>query len=229
MLTVRLLGFPVQIQLTFLLLGFFIVGTGLNAIGIVLWMATVFLSVLLHELAHAVAARWFGARVHSITIHAFGGVTMWSESTVPVRGWKRFVVAAAGSGVGLVLGLVLYQFVRMGLFGTVAERFIPSPIRFLLFNPIDLQSALVFVVGAFIWVSVLWGIVNWLPVSGLDGSTMLAELLRPFLGGRTAQVTRYIGIATAIALGIYLWSIGLRFGVFILAFLVISELNRPSA
>lgn len=228
MFTVRLLGFPVQIQLTFLLLAFFVVGTGLSVLEIVLWMATVFVSVLLHELAHAVTARGFGARVHSITIHAFGGVTMWSESTVPVRGWKRFTVAAAGSGVGLVLGLVLYRLATAGALGTLAQRAIISPVRLRLVAASTPEGAFVFALSAFIWVSVLWGIVNWLPVSGLDGSSMLAELLRPFLGHRTAQVTRFIGIAAAIALAIYLWSVGLRFGVFILAFLVISELQRPS-
>lgn len=237
MITVRLLGFPVHIQLTFVLLLFFVVGIGLNVLGITLWLGTVFLSVLLHELAHAVTARSFGARVHSIVIHAFGGATTWSEVNVPVRGWKRFMVAASGSGVGLVIGLVLYQLVEAGLFGQIrlfgrsvpAELLISSPVRFTLFNPVDLHSALVFFVGAFIWVSVLWGLVNWLPVSGLDGSAMLAELLRPFLGSRTAQVTRMIGIGTAIALAIFLWSRGLRFGVLILIFLVISELNRPTA
>ncbi len=232
MFTIRLLGFPVQIQLTFLILALFIMNSGLDVFGIVLWMVTIFLSILIHELGHAVTARWFGARVHSITIHGFGGVTVWSETNVAVRGWKRFTVAAAGSGVGLILGLALYVAVSRGVFGTLATNVISSPWSFRpfqqgLFNPFDAQSAAIFMVGMFIWVSVLWGLVNWLPVVGLDGAAMLRELLRPILGESTERVSRAIGIGTAVALAAYLWSIGARFGVFILAFLVISEFQRP--
>lgn len=227
MVTIRLLGFPVQIQITFLILGFFVVNSGLGFLGIVLWMATIFMSILIHELGHAMVARWFGAKVHAITIHGFGGVTVWSETTVAVRGWKRFTVAAAGSGVGLMIGLGLYVAVTRGVFGVLAERAIPSPWGFVLFDP-TVETAVVFVIGMFILVSVLWGLVNWLPIIGLDGASMLREVLRPMFGDATERVSRVIGLGTAIALGAYLFYIGRTFGVFILAYLVISDYSRQS-
>lgn len=227
MVTIRLLGFPVQIQLTFLILAFFAVNAGYGFLGIVLWMATIFLSILIHELGHAVVARWFGAKVHSITVHGFGGVTIWSETSLAVRGWKRFTVAAAGSGVGLMIGLALYVAVSRGVFGSFAVRRIPSPWGFRVFDP-TVETAAVFVLGMFILVSVLWGLINWLPVVGLDGAAMLREVLRPMLGAATERVSRAIGLGTAIALGAYLFYIGRRFGVFILAYLVISDYSQQS-
>jgi Zn-dependent protease len=226
LLTIRLLGFPVQIQLTFLILLFFVLDSGLNLLGMALWLGTVFVSILIHELGHAVSARRYGAHVHSITIHAFGGVTMWQEIGRPVRGWKRFVVAAAGSGVGLVIGLFLFALVRAGYFGRIAERVITSPWGFRLFNPVDFESALIFVLSAFIWVSVLWGLVNWLPIGGLDGSKMLREVLARFIGNRADYVASVIGLVVAGVLAVWMWRIGLRFGIFIVLFFAISDFTR---
>lgn len=226
MFTIRLLGFPVQIQLTFLILLFFVLDSGLNVLGMTLWLGTVFASILIHELGHAVSARHFGAHVHSITIHGFGGVTMWQEVGTPVRGWKRFVVAAAGSGVGLIIGLFLFFCVRAGYFGRIAEQVITSPWGFRLFNPFDFESSLVFTLSAFIWVSVLWGLVNWLPIGGLDGSKMLREVLANFIGDRADYVASVIGLVVAGLVAIWMWNIGLRFGIFILLFFAINDFTR---
>ena len=67
-------------------------------------LALFFGSVLLHEGAHAAAARGFGLPVRGITLVFWGGAT-------ETRSWRRgpladFVVAAAGPGTTLVLGVV---------------------------------------------------------------------------------------------------------------------------
>ena len=52
------------------------------------------LSVLAHEMAHAVAAQRFGLQVRSMTIHLIGGVTAMEAETR--RPWVDFVIAVVG-------------------------------------------------------------------------------------------------------------------------------------
>ena len=177
MIRFRVFGFPVRIHLSFLLILALLLGSRLSSVSVALWGVSILASVMLHELGHAAAVRRFGGQVESISIYALGGATMWREGDSAFPGWKQFLVAAAGSGVGLFAGLGLYMFVRLGGMGEAGRLLVSLPWR------IDLRAAdyygeyLVFMVGSFIWVSVVWGLVNWLPIGGLDGSKMLRAVL----------------------------------------------------
>src|SRR5512140_3571845 len=58
-----------------------------------------FLSILLHELGHAVVARWHGLRTRSITLFIFGGVAQLEKD--PGDGRAELWMAAAGPAVSL--------------------------------------------------------------------------------------------------------------------------------
>lgn len=65
-----------------------------------------YLSVLLHEISHAVAARRFQMPVASINLHFLGGATeIQSEATTP---WREFVVAVVGPLTSLAIGGIAY-------------------------------------------------------------------------------------------------------------------------
>ncbi len=99
----RVLGFPVHIDLTFVLfVGFLGFSQGLTLSELVVWVLVAVVSVLLHELGHAVLARRTGASP-AITLMAMGGVTTYS----PPRQLSRLEslgISLAGPAVGLVLG-----------------------------------------------------------------------------------------------------------------------------
>ena len=202
-------GFPVGIHFSFLLLLVLLIDSGLSGIGVALWTVAILLSVILHELGHAATVRRFGGHVEGITIYALGGATVWRESGRRLRAWKHFVVAAAGSGVGLVVGMGLYLFIRAGGMGEAARLIIDLPWRVHL-RLADLYGEyLIFVVGAFIWVSVVWGLVNWLPVGGLDGSRMLRIVLVKVLGPSGDLHARIIGLIVGVAAAVWFWRRGL--------------------
>jgi len=61
-----------------------------------------YVSVLLHEIAHAVAARGFQMHVHAIHLHFLGGATeIEGEASSP---WREFVIAVVGPLTSLLIG-----------------------------------------------------------------------------------------------------------------------------
>jgi stage IV sporulation protein FB len=83
---------------------FWSIGTlrGLELAG--LFIAVIFASVLLHELAHAVVARRYGLSVLRIDIHPFGGlVQFWYQ---PLKRSQDFAIALAGPISNLAIALV---------------------------------------------------------------------------------------------------------------------------
>ena len=111
------------------------------------------LSVVAHEMAHAVAALRFGLRVRSMTIHVLGGVTeMESENRRP---WVDFVIAAVGPITSLAVAAVALAAYRTAPEGTV-------------FSFIAWQlTAANLVVGVF----------NLVPALPLDGGRLLRDVI----------------------------------------------------
>ena len=108
--------------------------------------------------------------------------------------------------------------------GETARIIIESPWRVHLF-PADLSGRyLVFFVGAFVWVSVVWGLFNWIPIGGLDGSKMLRVVLLKVLGPSGDLHSRIIGMAIGAAAAIWLWQRGSRLGAMIVLVFSASDL-----
>ncbi|WP_245966607.1 site-2 protease family protein [Sphaerisporangium album] len=159
----RPFGIPVYVSPTWLIVAAFItysfqpqVAEGLPGRGtlvtyLVAFVFAVFLyvSVLLHELAHCVVARHFGLPVRRITLYLLGGVSeIEREPETPLR---EFMVAFAGPLLSLGLAGV----------GWVASGFIP-------------QGTIIHVLVFQLWVSnLIVGVFNLLPGLPLDGGRML--------------------------------------------------------
>src|SRR5262245_58870225 len=95
-----LLGFPIEINATFLLLlaMMFVWFGGLVGVFLVL---VAFASVLLHELGHAVVSRRLGVRVSGIELSFFGGAAKMVE--LPRTATHEIAIAAAGPAVSVAL------------------------------------------------------------------------------------------------------------------------------
>ena len=95
------LGFPVELNLSFvLLLAVVLVAFG-GVVGVAL-MLLVFASVLVHELGHALVARRLHVRVSGIELSFFGGAAKMVE--LPKTANHEVMIAAAGPAVSLALG-----------------------------------------------------------------------------------------------------------------------------
>jgi len=183
----RLFGFPVAIDLSFIIvlgfLGFATVSRGL--VYLVIWIVVAVVAVLLHELGHAFAARAAGA-APSIELSGFGGVTTFSLTYRPSR-LRSLGISAAGPASGLLIGGALILLARS--------------------VDIDPDSTTAFVVNVAVFVTLGWGILNLLPILPMDGGHILAELLP----GRPEQRER-LAAGVSIGLAIILAVVALYVG-----------------
>ncbi|MFT3696370.1 MAG: site-2 protease family protein [Kofleriaceae bacterium] len=96
----KLFGFPVEVNLSFLVL-LALVFIGFGGLAGVLLVTIAFASVLLHELGHALVARHLGVRISGIELGFFGGAAKMVE--LPKTANHELAIAAAGPAVSLVL------------------------------------------------------------------------------------------------------------------------------
>jgi Zn-dependent protease len=143
-----------------------------------------FVSVLLHELSHSIAARRYGIPVSGITLHIFGGVSQLERE--PDRPAVEFVVAIVGplTSFGIAGGLV----VALGLLQ-------PAP---------GVRAVMTYLV----LVNTIVGVFNLVPGFPLDGGRLLRSLLWK-LKGNLQWATR---VATRVGSGFAFVLIG--FGLF---------------
>jgi Zn-dependent protease len=190
-----ILGFPVELNLSFLLLlalVFFAFG---GAVGVAL-VLLVFGSVLLHELGHAVVARTLGVHVAGIELSFFGGAAKMVQ--LPRTATHELLIAAAGPAVSLLLGGL-----GLGL-GTLTH------------------SSLFTWLG---WTNFIIAAFNLIPALPMDGGRILRALLTrrmDFVRATDVSVTvaRVVAIGFAIVglmgpfqlliLAPYLWLMGSR-------------------
>jgi Zn-dependent protease len=189
-----LFGFPVHVNLTFLLL-LGVVGLTMGGAAAIAVVLLAFASVLLHELGHAVVARHLGVRIDRIELHFFGGAAQMTDH--PRSAGDEVAIAAAGPAVSFALaGLsaLLASATALPVFGLLAQ------------------------------VNLVLGAFNLLPALPMDGGRILRALLSRRMGYVRAtetavKVTRVaaiglglIGVVTLhlylVVLAVLLWMMG---------------------
>jgi Zn-dependent protease/CBS domain-containing protein len=112
-----------------------------------------YLSVLLHEMSHAVLAQRYGLGVRSISLHFLGGATeIDSETRTP---GQEFKVAVVGPLTSIAVGLVAFAVLRV----------------------LDPTGLLRLVVGGLAGANLVVGVLNLVPGLPLDGGRVLRALV----------------------------------------------------
>ncbi|MGZ6141500.1 MAG: site-2 protease family protein, partial [Myxococcaceae bacterium] len=187
MLRFRLGSIPVLVHPGHLL---FALALGLSAVSgsqplapaavVVIWVALVFVSVLLHELGHALAFRAFGYR-SSIQLLMFGGVTT-PETDQPLPWGKDVVTTLAGPIFGLALG-VLCLWIAPRVTGDLARYS--------------------FEYGAY--TNLVWAVFNLLPVLPMDGGRVSRAILGRIFGRGGVIAAHGLGVLVCAGLAYVLF------------------------
>ena len=156
-----LFGVPVRVHPGFWIVGLIMGSSALreeNGLAVLaIWIGVFFVSILVHEMGHALAIRRCGWQPN-VVLHYMGGyaayVPTWNDTH-----WRSIFVSFAGPGSGFLLyGLVL-------LF---EEWYV---------NQHGGRNALIRdAIHQLKWINLWWGLVNLLPVLPLDGGQISREV-----------------------------------------------------
>lgn len=201
MLRFTLFGIPVRIE-WFFWLSCVILGGGLYARGptawmnVLIWVAVAFVSIMVHELGHAFAARKFGHRV-AISLHGLGGLTHMAGP--PLTRQRSILVSLAGPAAGFALG-------GLAIFTLPMAR--GTDWTWILWSDA-------------IFINIGWTIINLLPIMPLDGG----QVARDVLGPNRLQVTRMIGTGVAALAAVLAASVGMYFAAVMMGVLAYMNFN----
>ena len=171
---------------------------------------TLFLSVLVHELAHSLVARARGLQVSSITLFILGGVSNLAEE--PEKPGVEFVMAIVGPLTSLALGIIFW----------VIWFFITNTWVLPVFSvnvPAAKQTLLLAVIGFLAYTNIALTVFNLLPGFPLDGG----RVFRSILWHTTGNLLKATNIA-AIVGRIFGWGF-MALGVILAIFTKVGLLN----
>lgn len=130
-----------------------------------------FISILVHELGHALTAKHFGKRVE-IVLQAFGGYAAYSGGGRLSR-FQSFLIIAAGPAIQILLGVAaLILVIQVEGLSPYGKYFFVKLCQ----------------------VSIIWAVLNLIPVLPMDGGRILETLLGP----QRLRLTLQISIAVAV-------------------------------
>jgi len=178
-----LLGVPIRVHVTFLLLLFWFgavsADSGQGYLRGVVFLLLLFGCVVLHELGHATMARRYGVRTSEIVLYPIGGVARLER--IP-SGKAELLIAIAGPLVNLVLAAMIWTGLQLGPTRGPAspEELVAGPLAWQLLTA-----------------NVTLFVFNLIPALPMDGGRILRAALSMALGQERATV-----IAARVAQGL---------------------------
>jgi Zn-dependent protease len=183
----RVAGIDLYLHPTFLLLLLYV---GLTQGGFLsmLMVAAVFGCVLLHELGHAMAARWYGIPTQDITLYPIGGVARLER--MPRKPGPELVIALAGPAVNLAIAAGL------AVVGLMGAALVPGWA-----GPGSIVPGFLGLLGT---VNLVLAAFNLIPAFPMDGGRVLRALLAGGLGRlRATEIAATVGRTLAVLFGLY--------------------------
>lgn len=184
----RIAGIKIFIHWTFLILIFWIIGsgvaTGLTTINILWYLAfvmAIFACVVLHELGHSLTAQKYHIPTKDITLLPIGGLARFEK--LPEEPKKELIIAIAGPIVNFVIAGIIYIFWDKVTFSIEELRVITA-------------ENFVFM---FMYVNLFIGLFNLIPAFPMDGGRILRAALSFRLSRvKATRIASFIGQILAI-------------------------------
>ncbi len=154
---------------------------------VLIFMAAAFVSIIAHELGHALTGLHFGAPSVQISLHGMGGAASFPGAHFSRK--SRILMTAAGPGASIVLAGV---FIVLSLFVIDIDRATTS-----------LPPLLAAFIRTLIRINLFWSFINLCPVLPMDGG----QILRDLLGPNRIKTTCIISFITLAMLAFLLWNL----------------------
>lgn len=190
------------------------------------WVVAVFVSILIHEFGHGLVMKAYRHRP-DIMLYHFGGYAA-SRTHGTERGWRSFLISAAGPGASfglflIVLGVSLalihdsIAWPRLLQFGVLMNLHWSVPDAMSHADLFREGTPLYVLVSSLLYVNFFWMLINLLPVLPLDGGNMLRAILEMAGAGPATDWAMKVSIVVGGAVAVW----GLLQGSLYLALLFI--------
>lgn len=180
----QILGIPVRVHPLFWLMAAFIVWESAEDPKLkVLGIMCVFISILVHELGHAVSLRRYGFP-SEIVLYAMGGYA----TSTHLSTWRRVWVSFAGP----LAGFVLYGIARGVI--VVLRAWYPDAFQ---------NDAILYSLGLMLWINLYWGLMNLVPCLPLDGGHIMEALVTRYMPRNSRVRVLQISILASGAVAVY--------------------------
>ncbi|MDR1383134.1 MAG: site-2 protease family protein [Planctomycetaceae bacterium] len=176
---------------------------------IVIRMFAIFLSILVHEMGHAMVIRYiFGAQPYVI-LHGFGGLTFHDRPYYyrTPKSWGQILISFAGPAAGF-----LFSFVFWVIYAVFSDK-------------VSTNEYLLILLGNFIIIGIIWGILNLMPVYPLDGGQISREICHLISPRHGIRVSLVISVVVAIALALLALKSGDTFLAILFGFLAYGSIQ----
>ena len=173
-------GIPVYLDFSLIiLLVMFVTSSGSFSYGLSFALALA-LSIVAHELGHALTARAFGYGTRDITLSLLGGCA--SLIALPRKAWQEFLTAIAGPAVSFAIAGIAFAI--------------------LLLAPLDGWTEAILVYAT--WMNAILGAFNLLPGFPMDGGRVFRSVMRAFMSReRATYIAMIVGRVVAVLLGLW--------------------------
>jgi Zn-dependent protease len=214
--SVRLLGVPIRLHFTFvlLLIGLVVIGLSSNQSpgNYTLFVLAVIASVLLHEFGHAFVSSRYRIRTIEIVMYPIGGVARLER---PPKPWEEFWIALTGPAVNLAIAAFIFALLY-------SEK---RPINlFALVQPSDANLA-----DRIALANLILAGFNLLPAFPMDGGRMLRAILSRMKSEYEAtRIATWSGRMLAISMGLYGF-INMPMLAFVAFFIYLGAANEGAA
>ncbi len=191
----KVAGISIEVHWTFSLLLIWVIfmelkqgGNLQSALLNVVLILFLFLCVVLHELGHALTARYFHISTKKITLLPIGGVA--SLEKIPEKPQQELLVAIAGPLVNVFIALILFIFLPIQYYMSLDVANLEA-----LFATPGLETLLFY-----LWIAnIMLVVFNLIPAFPMDGGRVLRALLSMFIGRlKATEIAAGIGQAIAV-------------------------------
>ncbi len=172
----------------------------------VIWMLCLFVSILIHELGHALVSEAFGWPSEILLYH-FGGLAF-SQRYHGNRPWKSILVSLAG------------PFAGFGFAACVFAMFLGMSLARI---PGDADGLIWFAIEKLLEINIFWGIVNLAPVLPLDGGQVLRSVLEWARVSRFDYYAALVGLIVGGLIAFGFLNLGLQFPGMLFLFLALQN------
>ncbi|MCA9111031.1 MAG: hypothetical protein KDA52_13855 [Planctomycetaceae bacterium] len=202
-LTFSLFGIPVRViawfWLTAVILGFSSVHIGPEYL--LAWVAIVFVSILVHELGHALVAAAFGYPPRILLYH-FGGLALFTPG-YNYSQLRSILISLAGPGAGFVFAGVIFLLLQARVIGPFPQG----------------MSLPYFAVRQLLYVNIWWGLLNLLPVLPLDGGNICRDVCTSINARQGERWATIIALMVAVGVAAYAFQLGEQYIAILFGFM----------